>query len=202
MHVHSSFLIYNSNNNNINPDPHDNFKCRFVWSNDKKTDFIQKLDPDLLSGLETKLNKILNKFFFNKVTINDINGRLCTKSAYECNMGREPINSMNKNINKKKSSNKNWFDKSCKSDRNEFNSAKNKLRYSKSKHNLDVLRHTGRAYKRSIRNAVRKYFILIRNYDRSKQVILENSGNLYVQTMVRILKVRSSWIFSRVTLPS
>ena len=160
LHVHPSFLVCNNNDNNMNPDPHDNFvKCRFVWSNDKKTDFIQKLDSDLLSGLENELDKMLDEKVFDKVTINDINGRLCelfTKSASECNMGRE-LNSMNKNINKKKASNKNWFDKSCKSDRNEFNSAKNKLRYCKSKHNLDVLRHTGRAYKRSIRNAVRKY---------------------------------------------
>ena len=89
----------------MNPDPHDNFvKCRFVWSNDKKTDFIQKLDSDLLSGLENELDKMLDEKVFDKVTINDINGILCelvTKSASECNMGRE-LNSMNKNINKKK----------------------------------------------------------------------------------------------------
>ena len=37
LHVHPSFLVCNSNDNNMNPDPHDNFvKCRFVWSNDKK----------------------------------------------------------------------------------------------------------------------------------------------------------------------
>ena len=85
----------------MNPDPHDNFvKCRFVWCNDKKKLTIQKLD----SGLENELDKMLDEKVFDKVTINDINGRLCelvTKSASECNMGRE-LNSMNISINKKK----------------------------------------------------------------------------------------------------
>ena len=95
----------------------------------KKTDFIQKLDSSLPLGLENELDKMLDEKVFDKVTINDIHGRLCdevfTKSASECNMGRE-LNMMNKNTKKKKSSTKHWFDKSCKSGRNEFNSAKPK----------------------------------------------------------------------------
>ena len=54
---------------------------------------MQKLDSDLLSGVN-ELDKMLDEKVFDKVTINEINGRLCelfTKSASECNMGRELI---------------------------------------------------------------------------------------------------------------
>ena len=75
---------------------------QFLFCNFLSYRFLYKINNALL-GLENELDKMLDDKVFDKVTINDINGRLCelfTKSASECNMARE-LNSMNKNTNKK-----------------------------------------------------------------------------------------------------
>ena len=155
LRIHPTFLNCNMECNTEDKD--NTISCKYVWSNDKKDEFMSKLNATLIQEVVVELDMLLlANTDFSCDVINNVNEKICkifSEAASESNMSRD----ISKPRNPRHTVNKKWFDKECKKHKAIYKSNKNKYKHCKSKSNSDMLRVAGKNYKRSINNAVRKY---------------------------------------------